>query len=182
MPRIGKVWRYACSACFKGFDTYTGFEAHVGAKHAGTMLLVTPFKCAYCQRPAQYRPTSQGIYAQEWGPLWYCQPCHAWVGCHPGTVKPLGRTANAELRRAKQQAHSAFDQIWKLALLPRSQAYARLAEAMGKPTTDMHIGMLDVDECRKVVEIADTLRDELVASYRADPQFPQQVPNHDGHR
>lgn len=34
--------------------------------------------------------------------FYWCKPCDAYVGCHPGTANPLGRLANAELRRANR--------------------------------------------------------------------------------
>lgn len=123
--------------------------------------------CAYCQQPARFLPSSEMLYhGRDFGPAYFCKADDAWVGCHPGTGKPLGRLANKELRQAKMAAHSAFDPIWK-AIFQRKHAadptykkhharggrYKALALALGIKSTECHIGMFDVATCRRVVEI-----------------------------
>ena len=119
--------------------------------------------CPYCGTPAEL-VTGAVIYPHR--PdlhdrnFWHCEPCDAYVGCHQrargrrgmgdGTV-PLGRLANAELRRAKQDAHAAFDPLWKKGSMSRGAAYGWLSEAIGIPEDQCHIGMLDVAGCRAVV-------------------------------
>jgi hypothetical protein len=89
--------------------------------------------------------------------FWLCAPCNAYVGCHPGTEKPLGRLANSELRQAKQKAHIAFDALWKrttpLGTFDRKGAYTWLARQLGIPRADCHIGQMDVEQCQRVVEV-----------------------------
>ena len=87
--------------------------------------------------------------------FYQCKPCGAYVGCHKtGDGKqPLGRLANAELRAAKSAAHAAFDPMWKDGKKKRGSAYAWLADALGIDKRDCHIGMFDVETCRRVVEI-----------------------------
>jgi hypothetical protein len=89
-----------------------------------------------------------------------CEPCQAWVGCHPGTKTPLGRLANAELRAWKSKAHAAFDPVWRREMsfgvkkhTARGAGYSWLAEQLGIEHSDCHIGMMDVAQCRRVVEI-----------------------------
>lgn len=114
--------------------------------------------CPYCGRLAKL-VTGKIIYPQR--PdlhhkyLWRCDPCDAHIGCHSfnGDHTPLGRLANAKLRRAKQDAHAAFDPMWKKGRMSRGAAYEWLAERMGLPEKECHIGMLDVEQCRKVVQI-----------------------------
>jgi hypothetical protein len=111
--------------------------------------------------------SSESLYhGRDYGPVYACLPCQAWVGCHRGTTQPLGRLADAELRRAKMDAHQAFDRTWR-ALHARRQAdepqctlrrtrasrYRRLAELLGIPPRDCHIGMFDVETCRRVVAL-----------------------------
>lgn len=117
--------------------------------------------CDYCNSEAQlvggdviypHRPDLHRLR------FWQCVPCEAWVGCHKGTVRPLGRLANAELREAKTAAHNAFDPFWKFnefhgQKLKRSQAYKWLAERLGIEVEQCHIGMFDVETCKRVVEI-----------------------------
>lgn len=86
--------------------------------------------------------------------FYICKPCDAYVGCHGTSSKPLGRLANAELRKAKNAAHRAFDPIWKSKLMNRKQAYKWLAESLGVDGSDCHIGMFDVETCKKVESLS----------------------------
>ena len=121
--------------------------------------------CPYCQRPSLL-VTGKTIYPHRPDLVakrfWQCAPCDAYVGCHPpagrngkggqgdGTM-PLGRLANAELRKAKRRAHDAFDPLWKARHMSRQSAYKWLAEKLGISPANCHIGMMDVDGCNAVV-------------------------------
>lgn len=120
--------------------------------------------CPYCQKRAQlvggdviypHRPDLAGKN------FYLCDPCNAYVGCHPaktatqngvgdGTV-PMGRLANAELRRAKNEAHAAFDPLWKSGAMHRKAAYKWLSKELGLTSQQTHIGMFDVAQCAAVV-------------------------------
>lgn len=121
--------------------------------------------CPYCfgfaplVREAKVYPNYKGLEGKH---FYHCAPCDAYVGCHPGTTQPLGRLANAELRRAKQMAHAAFDPIWRNKLMSRSEAYAWLADQMRLPTEACHIGMFTVQRCERAI----TLCRNYVASKR----------------
>lgn len=121
-------------------------------------VFVVPL-CPYCGKESK-RVTGAKIYPHARNPallekfFYACGQCRAWVGCHPVTDVPLGRLANAALRRWKNRAHAAFDPLWRDGPLSRSQAYAWLATKLGIPCGRCHIGMFDVDECRKVEELA----------------------------
>ena len=112
--------------------------------------------CPYCGNPSEM-VTGQIIYPHRndlYGKKFYrCKPCGAYVGCHPGTDKPLGRLANAELRRAKSAAHAIFDPLWKNGSIKRAAAYKWLAENIGIDRKECHIGMFDVELCKRVVRI-----------------------------
>lgn len=113
-------------------------------------------RCDYCHKPAKLvtgaeaYPHRPDLHHKK---FWECKPCDALVGCHPGGTgcKPLGRLANPELRRAKQAAHAAFDPLWKSRQMGRREAYAWLADVLGIPKEQAHIGMFDVERCRAVV-------------------------------
>lgn len=94
--------------------------------------------------------------------FWKCLSCgDAYVGCHPGGDKPLGRLADKDLRRAKTHAHAAFDPLWEAKMErdqigkgeARSRAYRWLASQLGIDPKDCHIGMMDIETCRRVVLI-----------------------------
>jgi hypothetical protein len=119
--------------------------------------------CPYCGERAKFVQGKRiyhgrGSWDEKW--FWACLPCGAWVGCHAASEKygrvgdePLGRLANEELRIAKMGAHEAFDPIWKEGGVKRKDAYKWLAEQLGIPARECHIGMFDVDMCRKVIHV-----------------------------
>jgi len=113
--------------------------------------------CDYCGRPAKLVDSSL-VYGKSYGMIYYCAPCRAWVGVHKGTTKPLGRLANKELREWKKAAHAAFDPLWKGGKMKRNAAYTWLAKQMGLPVKRTHIGMFDINECKKVVKICNNER------------------------
>ena len=65
--------------------------------------------------------------------------------------------AKGELREWKKRANAAFDPIWKpgsdVWLMNRSHAYSWLAMKLGIDKSECHIGMFDVDMCKRVVDI-----------------------------
>lgn len=124
--------------------------------------------CDYCKNPAElWRWGHEHYpYGRNYGRVWGCKPCAAWVGCHPKgngmhpESTPLGRLANAELRMLKQQAHAAFDRLWQAKwkqgtkkFTARRAGYAWLAQQLGISVDDCHIGMFDDAQCRSVIEI-----------------------------
>lgn len=92
--------------------------------------------------------------------FWACKPCGAWVGCHPGTGEPLGRLADAALRKAKQSAHAAFDPLWQSKKMRRSAAYKWLAEQLGLTQDQTHIGLFDQAQCMRVIEVCKERREQ----------------------
>lgn len=121
--------------------------------------------CPYCEATSAFvggdtiYPHRPDLHSKV---FFHCEPCDAYVGCHPNTEKPLGRLANAELRRAKMDAHKAFDHTWKNGSLSRPQAYAWLAKKLDIPGDDCHIGMFNVKMCKRVVEAcADVFLEEF---------------------
>ncbi len=121
--------------------------------------------CPYCKGPAELLMDSSPLYrGRDYGPVWFCRPCDAWVGVHENSPRylPLGRLANAELRKAKMAAHAIFDPLWQRKLLPaekgvkkraRGDAYHWLAQQLGIPFDQCHIGLFDVDMCKRVVAV-----------------------------
>jgi len=123
--------------------------------------MTTPPVCPYCGAPSQLT-TGRHVYPHR--PdladkrFYECRPCGAYVGCHPGTDRALGRLANAELRRWKQRVHAAFDPHWRRARDPyaRSRAYRRLADDLGIPPAECHTGMFDIERCRAALAAIET--------------------------
>lgn len=108
--------------------------------------------CPYCSQRAELIDSAKVYNGRSYGLIWACLPCEAWVGVHKNSPdnKPLGRLANAELRAAKMAAHACFDPLWKNGIMRRSDAYEWLARQLGIHPATCHIGMFDVDRCRRV--------------------------------
>lgn len=107
--------------------------------------------CPYC-KGQPILVSSVEIYGTDYGMLWECKPCKAYVGCHRDTTVPKGRLANAALRSKKKQAHEYFDRIWKSGLMDRSAAYKWLSEILGTPPEFTHIGMFNENTCKEVIK------------------------------
>lgn len=120
-------------------------------------------KCPYCGVPAKLVDSEIVYRGRSYGMIWLCQKhpeCDAYVGVHKGTIKPLGRLANAELRKAKKAAHDAFDRLWRFKVErgaepreARAAGYRWLSEKLGIEQRFCHIGMMDVRECERVVKL-----------------------------
>jgi hypothetical protein len=125
---------------------------------------VAEVRCDYCNELADLLLDSSPLYhGIDYGAVWYCRPCKAWVGVHKNSPRfmPLGRLANAELRAAKQVAHSVFDPLWEAKQRrdnckkheARGAAYRWLAAQMNIPVEECHIGMFDVQQCLTATRI-----------------------------
>lgn len=117
--------------------------------------------CPYCGNKPQLLNSST-VYqsSDDYGKLWVCLDCQAWVGCHQGSDRPLGRLADKELRTWKMEAHNWFDPLWKKKVEQgmkkyeaRNAAYQYLADAMAIDKKVCHIGMFDIEQCKQVVSI-----------------------------
>lgn len=119
--------------------------------------------CPYCQSSAKLESSRKVYGGRDFGLLYLCEKypvCDSYVGVHKGTNKPLGRLANSELREWKKRAHSAFDPIWQKKMIKkkraRGSAYKWLASQLNITFDECHIGMFDVEQCKRVVEICVT--------------------------
>lgn len=116
------------------------------------LLPALALPCPYCNEPPVLVDGAEVYHGRSYGKIWLCRPCQAWVGVHKGTDQPLGRLANKELREWKIKAHAAFDPRWK-GKSDRREAYGWLAEQLGIEREKAHIGMFDVETCKRVVEL-----------------------------
>ena len=107
--------------------------------------------CDYCLKLAEFRISSKFIYGKNYGPVYFCPCKYAYVGVHKGTTRPLGRLADAKLRKIKIEAHTAFDPIWKNKEMKRKNAYAWLAEKLGIEAKACHMGIFDEQLCRRTI-------------------------------
>lgn len=113
--------------------------------------------CPYCGVTAELvggehvYPHRKDLYDKY---FYVCEPCDARVGCHPGSTQPMGRLADATLRKAKTMAHAHFDPLWRKGPMTRKEAYHWLRTEMGLSHKECHIGKFDVEQCHRVVALS----------------------------
>ena len=112
--------------------------------------------CPHCGAPAVIRPASE-IYGDptRTDELYVCANyprCKAYVRMHPGTRVPMGTLANGDLRNLRIRAHRKFDEIWQSGIMDRNNAYRWMAESLGIPMSDAHIGMFGEYRCKELIE------------------------------
>lgn len=116
-----------------------------------------PKVCRYCGNEVVFTSNAE-IYGKEYGngKCYLCRNCKAFVGVHTGTKTPLGTLANNELREWRKQAHYYFDQLWKgkTRQNTRYSMYGWLADKMNLPRANTHIGMFEIEQCQKVIELS----------------------------
>ena len=121
-----------------------------------------PEICRYCGGVIR-RVTAQKVYGgaaakrlKLWNE-WFCQwqNCNARVGCHRGTMRPLGNVANEVLRLKRQETHQIFDRFWQENGMTRTQAYKWLAGRMKLSEKNAHIGGFEMDQCQQVIDLCE---------------------------
>lgn len=122
--------------------------------------------CPYCIEDTVLASSTE-VYNRDYGLIYICRPCNAYVGVHRGTELSKGSVANAELRALRKEAHRHFDPVWRDDLLeskhkPRMAAYVWLANKLGIKKSVCHIGMMDIDQCNRVIELCQELTAEKV--------------------
>ena len=146
-----------------------GLRARIGGEEMSAMKaallgagIATEVGCPYCKGAAELvggyviYPHIPSLHGKK---FWQCAPCGAYVGCHRPNVgygdgtKPLGRLANAALRKAKSATHAAFDGLWQEGVFAnRKKGYEWLAEQVGLPKGAAHIGEFDEDQCSVAIK------------------------------
>jgi hypothetical protein len=121
--------------------------------------------CPFCKKPGElftgekFYPHRKDLHDLR---IWACERCDTRVGCFDGTDIPKGSMASHELRKARMEAHRAFDPIWKEGLISRTEAYALLAQRLGMRVEDCHFGQMGPKACREAATEALWLHRELL--------------------
>lgn len=111
--------------------------------------------CPECKSSAtmQLRQSKHGLFygCENW------PTCTATLGAHQDG-RPKGIPGDKPTRKARVFAHRIFDRLWKKegerpGRMTRSQAYAWMQKAMKLTASEVHIGMFDIEECRKLVHL-----------------------------
>ncbi|AUR88746.1 hypothetical protein NVP2117O_68 [Vibrio phage 2.117.O._10N.261.45.E9] len=121
--------------------------------------LLRPLKCDCCSSHKVALVNNRLLYRKsvgDWPLLWYCFGCRAAVACHSGTDEPLGLMADRETRKARSNAHRAFDAVWKESSMTRREAYYWLRAQLGINIKECHIGLFDAETCDLVISLSRT--------------------------
>ncbi len=113
-----------------------------------------PTICRYCEGKVILTDSSR-IYGKDYGKIFLCTTCNAFVGVHKRTEKPLGTLANSILRSKRKETHQVFDKFWKDNNMSRTEGYKWLSEKMGLPYKSTHIGYFEIEDCQKVIDICE---------------------------
>lgn len=132
--------------------------------------------CPYCHIPTIYK-NSVEIYGVDYGMIYFCPKCHAYVGTYKGTNKAKGRLADFNLRKCKIKAHFYFDEIFKRGIMTRKEAYEWLSEQLSLPLEYTHIGMFRPETCAKVVEVSKKLLKTMRFSLRKQDKIKAVLSN-----
>ena len=168
---------FGCAFCNRRFNSEEGAAHHARDVHPdGDTRKLPPIAartvpvwiapiCVECGETAALTD-GQSIYPHRpdlWAKSIYLCGCGAYVGCHPGTHKPLGYPCGPVTRKWRSAAHEAFDPLWKSKRVTRHAAYAWLAAELGVEGKDCHIGMMTEDQARRVVQVARARAQEIAA-------------------
>jgi hypothetical protein len=139
-------------------------------QHRKDAQQIQPPRCPYCAQLSVFIASSEeAYYGRDYGPLYICRPCKAWVGCHPGTKVPLGSLANVTLRHLRISVKSLFDPLWvnaetmyesgppaALRRAARDRAYSWLAEQLGIPMEECYVGLFTEPMCERAIQVLHT--------------------------
>lgn len=114
-------------------------------------------RCPYCGASVVYR-SADGIYQNndKGAMLYVCShypACDAYVRVHGRheTARDW-KYGNRELRALRRTAHFYFDQMYQRGLMTKQEAYQWMANLIGAPLSQAHIGYLREYYCTQVIE------------------------------
>lgn len=92
--------------------------------------------CCQCEKEVEARPTTGAEIYPNYPKLasknfYRCDGCRGYVGCHPGTITPLGNIPTPELRAMRVKIHGHLDRLWKSGRMRRGAVYAKLSAGLG---------------------------------------------------
>lgn len=110
--------------------------------------------CPKCS--AEVEEISGKVVYPNWPPLHgrrflACLVCDVRAPLRNG--KLAASLADGHTRRLRQQAHAAFDPIWKGGSMSRSAAYAWLRNATGMTKKQCHMAWMSAAELSRVIDV-----------------------------
>ena len=92
--------------------------------------------------------------------FYQCPCCKNYVGCHKGTVIPLGVIPTEEMKKARMIIHSLIDPLWKNGKIKRGKLYKIMAKRLG--IKEYHTGWTEnIEQCRDVYKVALKISKEI---------------------
>jgi len=121
--------------------------------------------CGGCERNTNARlTTGREVYPNRPElhllPLWICDACRNYVGCHHKTddfTRPLGSIPSKQVRAMRTRLHAIIDPMWKSGRMSRVELYQRLSQWFGR---SFHVAELNtVEECSQAIAFCKRIRD-----------------------
>lgn len=113
-------------------------------------LAVKALDCPACLQPMRLEASGQRYADGQPKRYWCCRPCKL-SGRANKAGGLLGQLADARTRRARKRAHIALDRLWQGSWMTRDDAYQMVADLMGLPDAEAHIGRFDGDQCHRLI-------------------------------
>lgn len=139
-------------------------------------------RCPECGLPARLVNSAVIYGGRSYGNAYVCAnypECDCYVGCHGNAEKPSerpkGTLAGPDLREWRKAAHEAFDLPWKSGGAKRREMYAWLADALGMTADECHIGLFDVETCKRVIAVCEVR--ELKATRKNPDERSEEYPD-----
>jgi len=118
--------------------------------------LPAPKVCDVCGSDRVVCDDNKILYGKnygKWPKCYYCMRCQSFVGCHPGTLIPLGKMATQATRRQRRRVHELIDPLWQSGLAERSNIYQWMAIVLHIPIDDAHISWFDKTQLDTIEEL-----------------------------
>lgn len=134
--------------------------------------------CPQCGCRGEFKSATviYGPSGKSYGKVLVCvnhPRCDSYVGVHKsGRYRdlPKGTMADFKTRNARKRAHEAFDLLWK-DKKSRGIAYEWLSDLMNLPAYSAHIGLMNAEQCEKVVRAVELRLGSSARQIRARRDF-----------
>jgi len=125
--------------------------------YAPVSINLKPTECNICGGKVTLTDMVEvGIKPFGSGKCYYCTDCGAYVGTHKTRYREaMGILADAETRRLRARCHAEFDRHYG-SITGRRRCYYYLSVDMGIKKEDCHIGFMDKEQLKQVLELMKT--------------------------
>lgn len=106
--------------------------------------------------------------------------CSGAHGAHPDG-SPKGFPGNAATRKARVDAHVAFDRLWNRGAMSRRDAYRWMRTVMSMTKREAHIAKFTEADCRRLIDrVATYVAEQRSRPQSSGPQSPRTSPSETG--